>query len=91
LVISGGKRNLLKRLGEPDEEFSAYNFLDKYFHNKFNINSIYWGSAILHSEVLVYNHLTEKPIIVVYDSRNHNVHEVLFLNDVSSINDVAIR
>jgi hypothetical protein len=82
---------LLKRLGEPDEELSAYNFLDKYYHNKFNIDSFYWGSAIRDSEIFVYNNLSDKPIIVVYDSRNDEVHEVLFLNDVTSINDVATR
>jgi hypothetical protein len=91
LVIAGGKRNFLKRLGQPNEEYSAYNFLDKYFHNKFNINSIYWGSAILHGEVYVYNNLTNKPIIIVYNSRKDIVKEVLFIEDVSSINDVAIR
>jgi hypothetical protein len=91
LVISGAEHNLLKRLGEPDEELSAYNFLDKYYHNKFNIDSFYWGSAIRDSEIFVYNNLSDKPIIVVYDSRNDEVHEVLFLNDVTSINDVATR
>jgi hypothetical protein len=91
LVIAGAEHNLLKRLGEPDEELSAYNFLDKYYHNKFNIDSFYWGSAIRDSEIFVYNNLSDKPIIVVYDSRNDEVHEVLFLNDVTSINDVATR
>ena len=84
LVINGNKRNLIRRLGNPDELLSASDFLLKYFDVEASYNKIKY------SDIYIYNEISDKPIVVILNNYNNKVFEVLYLDEINSIEDIYI-
>ena len=87
-VISGNIRNMKRQLREPDEVLSADDFMLKY-HN-WKPFSVYSSQRLLYSVIYVYENICDRPIIVIYNSNNAKVFEVMYKDDVTSFEDVAV-
>ena len=88
MVIAGGKRNFLNRLGKPDEALSASDFLEKYYNRK--RQSVYETNILIDGSVYIYNNLTEKPVAIIYDAKKGRVFEVMYKDEIKSLEDVAV-
>jgi len=87
-IIYGDKYNLFHRFGKPDESYSSADFLEKYYNWK--RHSVYETNVLLNSVVFIYNNLSDKPIIVIYDSEKAKVFEVIYKNEIKSIEDISV-
>jgi hypothetical protein len=77
-----------RQLREPDEVLSADDFMLKY-HN-WKPFSVYSSQRLLYSVIYVYENICDRPIIVIYNSNNAKVFEVMYKDDVTSFEDLAV-
>ena len=84
LVINGNERNLIRRLGNPDELLSGSDFLLKYFDKEVSY------TKTKYSDIYIYNKISDKPIVVILNNYNNKVFEVLYLDEINSIEDIYI-
>jgi uncharacterized protein (TIGR02145 family) len=91
LIISGTKQNMIRQLGNPNEEYSADDFMEKYYNWK--AFSVYSAQRLLYSQVLLYDNVdnTGKTILVVYSSHNGRVYEVMYKDDLKSYEDLSVN
>lgn len=91
LIISGNKKNLIRQIGEPDEEYSAHDFLEKYYNWK--PISVYTSQRPIGINVFVYNGIdnTNGQILVIYNFEKSQVTEILYTSDVKSFEDICIH
>jgi hypothetical protein len=88
LVISGNLRNMKRQLGKPDDISSADDFMLKYYNWK--PFSVYSSQRLLYSVIYEYENICDRPIIVIYNSNNAKVFEVMYKDDVTSFEDLAV-
>lgn len=91
LIISGNKKNMIRQLGQPDEAYSAHNFLEKYYNWK--PISVYTSQRPLGLDVFVYNGIDKinSTILVVYNFEKSQVTDILYKSDVKSFEDVCVH
>jgi hypothetical protein len=89
LVISGGLNNMKKRLGQPDESLTAHDFMLKYYN--WEPFSVYSNQRIMYSDCYVYEHISDKPIVIVFNSHNGKVYEVYYKDEIQSYEDLAVN
>lgn len=91
LIISGNKKNMIRQIGEPDEEYSAHDFLKKYYNWK--PVSVYTSQRPIGIDVFVYNGIdnTDRQILVIYNFEKSQVTEILYTSDVKSFEDICIH
>ena len=88
LVIYGNKRNLIRRLGKPDELLNGYDFMLEYRNWKPSSNYEY--DKISYSVAYIYNNLCDKPIVVLFNNYNGKVFEVLYKEEIKSFEDISV-
>lgn len=91
LIISGTKQNMIRQLGKANEEYSANDFMEKYYDWK--AFSVYSAQRLLYSQVFLYENIdnTGKTILVVYSSHNGKVYEVMYKDDLKSYEDLSVN
>jgi len=91
LIISGTKQNMIRQLGKANEEYSADDFMKKYYNWK--AFSVYSAQRLLYSQVFLYENIdnTGKTILVVYSSHNGKVYEVMYKDDLKSYEDLSVN
>lgn len=91
LIISGNKKNMIRQIGEPNEEYSAHDFLKKYYNWK--PVSVYTSQRPIGINVFVYNGIdnTDRQILVIYNFEKSQVTEILYTSDVKSFEDICIH
>lgn len=91
LIISGNEKNMIRQLGKPDEEYSAHDFLEKYYNWK--PISVYTSQRPIGIDVFVYHGLdnTNSTILVIYNFEKGRVTDLLYKSDVKSFEDVCVH
>ncbi|MFH6935762.1 hypothetical protein [Flavobacterium sp. FlaQc-30] len=91
LIISGNEKNMIRHLGKPDEEYSAHNFLEKYYNWK--PISVYTSQRPIGIDVFVYHGIdnTNSTILVIYNFEKGRVTDLLYKSDVKSFEDVCVH
>jgi hypothetical protein len=91
LIISGNKKNMIRQLGEPNEEYSAHDFLKEYYNWK--PFSVYTSQRPIGIEVFVYNEIdiTNSTILVLYNFEKSQVTDIIYKSDVKSFEDVCVH
>ena len=91
LIISGNKNNMIRQLGEPNEEYSAYDFLKKYYH--WEPISVYTSERPLGISIYVYDNIdnTNNTILVIYNFNKRQVTDIIYKSDVKSFEDVCVH
>jgi hypothetical protein len=91
LIISGNKNNMIRQLGEPNEEYSAYDFLKKYYDWK--PISVYTSERPLGISIFVYDNIdnTNNTILVIYNFNKRQVTDIIYKSDVKSFEDVCVH
>lgn len=91
LIISGNEKNLIRQLGKPDEEYSAHDFLEKYYNWK--PISVYTSQRPIGIDVFVYHGIdnTNSTILVIYNFEKGRVTDLLYKSDVKSFEDVCVH
>lgn len=91
LIISGTKQNMIRQLGNANEEYSSDDFMEKYYNWK--AFSVYSAQRLLYSQVFLYENIdnTGKTILVVYSFHNGKVYEVMYKDDLKSYEDLSVN
>lgn len=91
LIISGNKKNMIRQLGEPDEEHSAHDFLKQYYNWK--PFSVYTSQRPIGIDVFVYEGIdnTNSTILVIYNFEKSQVTDIIYKSDVKSFEDVCVH
>jgi len=91
LIISGNEKNMIRQLGKPDEEYSAHDFLEKYYNWK--PISVYTSQRPIGIDVFVYHGIdnTNSTILVIYNFEKSRVTDLLYKSDVKSFEDICVH
>lgn len=91
LIISGNEKNMIRQLGKPDEEYSAHDFLEKYYNWK--PISVYTSQRQIGIDVFVYYGIdnTNSTILVIYNFEKSRVTDLLYKSDVKSFEDICVH
>ncbi|MDL2141794.1 hypothetical protein QQY79_04635 [Flavobacterium tructae] len=91
LIISGNEKNMIRQLGKPDEQYSAHDFLEKYYNWK--PISVYTSQRPIGIDVFVYHGIdnTNSTILVIYNFEKSRVTDLLYKSDVNSFEDICVH
>lgn len=91
LIISGNKKNMIRQLGEPNEEYSAHDFLKQYYNWK--PISVYSSQRPIGIDVFVYQgiDISNRTLLVIYNFEKSQVTDIIYKSDVKSFEDICVH